>query len=191
MKLFRVASGAAFAALIAGPALAAVTVIGDSSAQQCSDAAFHDRADQASLEICNQAISNSMMGRRDLSGTYINRGVIYMNRSDFNDAREDFNHAIQVDPDIGEAWVNRGAIDILDKRFKDGISDIDKGLSLGTMEPAKAYYNRGVAYESIDDEKSAYLDYQQALTLEPNWDLPKQELLRFTVTRKDPSAPAQ
>ena len=191
MKHFRVASGAALAALIAGPALAAVTVIGDSSAQQCSDAAFHDRADQSSLQICNQAIGNSMMGRRDLSGTYINRGVIYMNRSDFNDARDDFNRAIQLDPDIGEAWVNRGAIDILDKRFKDGIADIDKGLSLGTMEPAKAYYNRGVAYESIDDEKSAYLDYQQALTLEPNWDLPKQELLRFTVTRKDPNAPAQ
>jgi len=191
MTFVRSACGAALAALVAGPAIAAVTVIGDSSAQQCSEAAFHDRTDQASLEICNQAISNSTMGRRDLSGTYINRGVIYMNRSDFNDAREDFNRAIQVDPDIGEAWVNRGAIDILDKRFKDGISDIDKGLSLGTQEPAKAYYNRGVAYESIDDEKSAYLDYQQALTLEPNWDLPKQELLRFTVTRKDPSAPAQ
>jgi tetratricopeptide (TPR) repeat protein len=191
MKLFRTASGAALAAFIAGPALASVTVIGDSSAEQCSDAAYHDRADEASVQVCNQAISNSMLGRRDLSGTYINRGVIYMNRGDFNDAREDFNRAIQVDPDIGEAWVNRGAIDILDKRFKDGISDIDKGLSLGTQEPAKAYYNRGVAYESIDDEKSAYLDYQQALTLEPNWDLPKQELLRFTVTRKDPNAPAQ
>jgi tetratricopeptide (TPR) repeat protein len=191
MKLFRVATGAALAAFFAGPALAAVTVIGDSSAQQCSDAAYHDRADEASIEICNQAIENSMLGRRDLSGTYINRGVIYMNRGDFNGARDDFNRAIQVDPDIGEAWVNRGAIDILDKRFKDGISDIDKGLSLGTQEPAKAYYNRGVAYESIDDEKSAYLDYQQALTLEPNWDLPKQELLRFTVTRKDPNAPAQ
>lgn len=191
MMFFRLAGGAALAALIAGPAFAAVTVIGDSSAQQCSEAAFHDHADEASIQICNQAIGDSMLGQRDLSGTYINRGVIYMNRGDFNDARQDFDRAIQVDPNIGEAWVNRGAIDILDKRFKDGISDIDKGLSLGTMEPAKAYYNRGVAYESIDDEKSAYLDYQQALTLDPNWDLPKQELLRFTVTRKDPNAPAQ
>ena len=41
-----------------------------------------------------------------------------------------------------------------------------------------------MAYEGIDDEKSAYLDYQQALVLKPGWDLPKQELLRFTVTRR-------
>ena len=186
MKLLSIATGAA---LLAGPACAAVTVIGDTSAQQCSQAAYHDRADDASLDLCTQAIGNGMLDKRDLSGTYINRGVIYMDRSDFNDARHDFNRAIEIDPEIGEAWVNRGAIDILDKRYKDGISDIDRGLGLGIQEPAKAYYNRGVAYEGIDDEKSAYLDYQQALALKPEWDLPKQELLRFTVTRKDPTAP--
>ena len=85
--------------------------------------------------------------------------------------------------------MDRGAVNIVDKKYQDGISDIDKGLSLGTEEPAKACYNRGVAYEGIDDEKSAYLDYQQALTLKPDWTLPKQELLRFTVTRRDSGTP--
>ena len=185
MKL-QIAAAAGLAALgLAGPAVAAVTVIGDSSAYDCSQAAFKERIDDTALSLCNQAISTGFLDRRDLAGTYINRGVILMGRNNYPGARSDFDRAIQIDSAIGEAWVNRGAVNIIDRRYQDGISDIDKGLDLGTQEPAKAYYNRAVAYEAIDDEKSAYLDYQQALVLDPNWDLPKRELLRFTVTRRD------
>ena len=53
---------------------------------------------------------------------------------------------------------------------------------------AKAYFNRAVAYEGVDDEKSAYLDYQQALALKPDWEAPKHELQRFTVTRRQRSS---
>jgi tetratricopeptide (TPR) repeat protein len=184
MKLQIILGAAALSFACAGVASAAVTVMGNSSAQECSQAAFHEQADQTSMDACTQAISDGMLDRRDLAGTYINRGVMWMVRRNYAFARNDFQHAIDVDPALGEAWVNRGAVAIIDRRFQDGIDDISKGLTLGTEEPAKAYYNRAVAYEGIDDEKSAYLDYQQALVLKPGWDLPKQELLRFTVTRR-------
>jgi tetratricopeptide (TPR) repeat protein len=184
MKLSILVGAAALALGVAGSAGAAVTVIGDTSAQQCSEAAFREQADEASIRLCTDALAGGMLDRRDLAGTYINRGVMWMVRRNYASARADFQQAIDVDPALGEAWVNRGAIAIIDHRFKDGIDDISKGLTLGTEEPAKAYYNRAVAYEGIDDEKSAYLDYQQALVLKPGWDLPKQELLRFTVTRR-------
>jgi tetratricopeptide (TPR) repeat protein len=176
--------GVALALAAAGPAAAAVTVLGDNNATLCSRAAFAERADMESLQLCTTAVAEGMLDRRDLAGTYINRGVLYMVRLDYKNARSDFEQAIVIDPTLGEAWVNRGAINIIDRRYKDGISDISKGLDLGTNEPAKAYYNRGVAYEGIDDEASAYQDYEEALVLQPGWDLPKQELLRFTVTRK-------
>ena len=188
MKLSALVCTTAFLGFLAGPALAAVTVMGDDSATRCSEAAYHDDAGNDSIALCTKAIEDGGLNRRDLAGTYINRGVMHMDRGDYAGARSDFDESIQIDPSIGEAWVNRGAVNIIDKRYKDGIADIDKGLGLGTQEPAKAYYNRGVAYEQMDDEKSAYLDYEQALTLEPKWDLPKQELLRFTVTRRDPGA---
>jgi len=190
MKLRLLIAAGLVAAGAAGSAAAAVTVLGDSSAYDCSQAAYHERTDDAAMQVCNQAIGNGFLDRRDLAGTYINRGVIEMGRNDYTDARSDFDKAITTDGNIGEAWVNRGAVNILDKRYQDGIADINKGLNLGTQEPAKAYYNRAVAYEGIDDEKSAYLDYQQALALAPTWDLPKQELLRFTVTRREvPASP--
>lgn len=184
MKMHLLVGAAALWLGLAGAAGAAVTVMGDTNAQECSNAAFHETASEDAVRLCTSALNEGVLGRRDLAGTYVNRGVIYMVRGNFSGARNDFERAIVVDPSLGEGWVNRGAVNILDKRFQDGISDISKGLTLGTEEPAKAYYNRAVAYEGLDDEKSAYLDYQQALVLEPGWDLPKQELLRFTVTRK-------
>ena len=61
---------------------------------------------------------------------------------------------------------------------------MNAALRLGVREPEKAYFNRALAYEGLDDEKSAYLDFQQALTLKPGWALPEHELLRFTVSRR-------
>jgi tetratricopeptide (TPR) repeat protein len=184
MKLHSIIGAVALSIGAAGSAGAAVTVMGDTSAGLCSEAAFREQADANSMASCTAALTDDMLSRRDLAGTYINRGVMWMVRRDYAAARADFQRAIDIDPALGEAWVNRGAVAILDKQFQTGIDDISKGLTLGTEEPAKAYYNRAVAYEGIDDEKSAYLDYQQALVLQPGWDLPKQELLRFTVTRR-------
>ena len=81
-------------------------------------------------------------------------------------------------------WINRGAMFLSQRRYKEALVDIDKAISLGLKEPAKAYYNRAIAYEGLDDVTSAYQDYQQALVLKPGWDLPQHELLRFTVTRR-------
>ena len=70
-------------------------------------------------------------------------------------------------------------------RFADGLADLNKGIGLGVEEPAKAYYNRALAYEGLDDVKSAYFDYQKAVELSPGWDAPKQELTRFHVARRE------
>jgi len=167
-----------------GAACASVAVIADTSAASCSRAALEKRADDASLQSCNEAIDQGALNRADLTRTYVNRGAVLMNRHDYDAARADLERAIQLDPSVGDAWMDRGAIEIIERRYADGIADTTKGLALGVSEPAKAYFNRAVAYEGIDDEKSAYLDYQQALVLKPDWEAPKHELLRFTVTRR-------
>jgi len=168
----------------AGAAGAAVAVVADTSAAECSRAALEKRADDASLGFCNEAIDQGALSKDDLTRTYVNRGAVLMNRRDYDAARADLERAIQLDPSVGDAWMDRGAIEIIEHRYADGIADTTKGLALGVSEPAKAYFNRAVAYEGIDDEKSAYLDYQQALVLKPDWEAPKHELLRFSVTRR-------
>ncbi len=171
-------------ALAAGPASAAISVLGGGEAQDCYLAAKAGKSDNASLAACNFALDTEMLEPRDRGGTLINRGVMKLLRGEFDAARVDLDAGIALIPEVGEGWVNRGAMYLGKRRYKEALGDIDKALTLGVKEPAKAYYNRAIAYEGLDDETSAYLDYQQALVLQPGWELPQHELLRFSVTRR-------
>lgn len=168
----------------AGPASAAISVLGGGQAEACFLAAKAGKADSAALAACDQALDTEMMLPRDRGGTLVNRGVMKLIRGEYDAARADFDAGIAMIPDVGEGWVNRGAMFIGQRRYKEALSDINKAIGLGLREPAKAYYNRAIAYEGLDDEQSAYLDYEQALVLQPGWDMPQRELQRFTVTRR-------
>lgn len=174
-------SAALAAFCIAGQAQAATTVLGNGLANICSAAAKSGDDDLDSLKTCTLAIENESMSPYDRAGTYVNRGVIRMRRKDYDDARRDFDFAIRIEPEMGEAYVNRGGALVGEKRYVDALLDIDHGLSLGSEEPEKAYYNRGLANEGLDDIKAAYFDYMRAVELAPEWDIPKRELTRFTV----------
>lgn len=177
-------AAAAVLGLGAGSANAAISVLGGGQAQECFQAAKADKSDNASLDTCNLALDTEMLSPQDRGGTLINRGVMRLRRGEYEAAHADFNAGIGLIPDVGEGWINRGAMFIGERRYKEALADIDKALALGLHEPAKAYYNRAIAYEGLDDETQAYLDYQQALVLNPGWELPQHELLRFTVTRR-------
>ena len=125
-----------------GPACAAVAVIADTSAANCSRSALEKRADDASLQFCNQAIDQGFLNRDDLTRTYVNRGAVLMNRHDYGAARADLERAIQLDPSVGDAWMDRGAIEIIEHRYADGIADTTKGLALGVSEPARGRVER-------------------------------------------------
>ncbi len=186
MRLFPIAltlAGLLGAAAVA-PARAAVTVIGGGYAEECSKATLAGRSDLGVLELCDHSLQFDELTAHDRAGTLINRGIIKLRRHEMRDAKADFDDAIAIAPRIGEAWVNRGALLVDQKKYQLGLADIDKGIQLGCSEPEKAYFNRALAYEGLDDEKSAYLDYEQALTLKPGWEAPAHELLRFTVTRQ-------
>jgi tetratricopeptide (TPR) repeat protein len=170
--------------LAAGPAGATVTVIGSTFATDCWRAADTGRTDDDALEVCDIALQQGGLDPRDEAGTRINRGVIELGRHDYDHARADFDHAIASLPKQGEGWANRGAVDVAQSRYQDAVADIDKALALGVDQPAKSWFNRAIADEAMDDEKSAYIDYSKAATLAPKWDLPRQELLRFTVTQR-------
>ena len=178
----------AAACLMAPPAKAAFTVFGNGLAQLCSETAKNLEHGTAppprAIEDCTTAIEYENLPRRDLAGTYINRGIIYMSRVRYAEAKRDFDSALAIAPTIGEAYVNRGAALVGLRAFKEAIDDIDRGLALNPDEPEKAYFNRGLANEGLDNIPSAYRDYAHAAALKPGWELPLNELSRFTVTNK-------
>lgn len=176
------ATAMAFAAT--GAAQAATTVIGASQATECAQAAHAGRSDHNAVALCEGALTDEMLTVRDRAKTLINHGVMMMRQLNWTHALSDLDASIALQADIGEAYVNRGAVMIGMHRYQEGLDQIDHGLVLGIEDPAKAYYNRGLAHEGLENARDAYLDYQQAVTLAPRWDLPQQQLLRFTVTRR-------
>ena len=175
---------AAVALVAATGAKASVTVIGGGQAEACSKAALTGKSDSRSEKLCTDALETELLSPRDRAGTFINRGVLKLRRGAFELATKDFNAALSLKPDMGEAYVNRGAASIGEHRYAESLPDLNKAISLGVEEPAKVYYNRALAYEGLDDVKSAYFDYQKAVELSPNWEAPKAELLRFHVSTK-------
>ena len=176
--------GAAVLALAGQAQGGAVTVIGGGMARDCSHAALAGLADRKSEEVCDLALETELMSPRDRAGTYVNRGIIKLRRTEWTAAKFDFDRAVGLKPDLGEIYVNRGAAMIGMRRYQEGLSDLNKSLELGVEEAEKAYYNRALAYEGLDALKAAYFDYQKALELKPEWEAPKRELARFTVQRR-------
>ena len=179
--------GAALTATLAfsNAANAAVTVIGGGLAEACSNAAITGKSDRKFETLCTKALDEEALTTRDRAGTYVNRGVMKLRRASYDAAVLDFNQAVRLKPDMGEGYVNRGAAAIGMHRYPESLVDLNKGIELGVDEPAKAYYNRALAYEGLEDAKSAYFDYQKAIELSPDWAAPKEQLVRFKVSRKE------
>jgi tetratricopeptide (TPR) repeat protein len=170
-KIIAAAVAAASVLAVAAPGSASVIVLGKSMATGCSKAALAGAQDRKALDTCNRALAEEAL----------NRGVIYMRRGDLRSAMADFQDAVEQDPQLGEAWVNRGSVHIVEGRFQEGLNDTEHGLKLGLAEPERGYFNRGMAREWLEDEKGAYLDYRKAAELAPKWKLPREQLARFTV----------
>jgi tetratricopeptide (TPR) repeat protein len=154
-------------------------------ANECSTLAKRGMGDpREALSVCTIAIEHDNLTGRDLAGTYVNRGVLRLRGHDWFGARQDFDTAASIAPGMGEALINRGASFIAQKRWAEGVADIDHGLALNPEEPEKAYYNRAIAKEHLDDMKGAYFDYLKAAELAPAWAAPQAELKRFTVAAK-------
>ena len=167
----------------AGAASGSTLVIGAGAAQECSDAAVKGLSDNRSVLACTTALEIETLNFRDRARTYVNRGVLQMRQHQFAAARADFDEASNIDPSLGEAYVNRGATFVGEERYREGVEQIDKGLALGVKDPEKAFFNRGLANEGLGDLNAAYRDYNRASELAPDWLAPKTELARFTVKR--------
>jgi tetratricopeptide (TPR) repeat protein len=179
----------ALVAILGGSLLAtgahaqAVTVLGGGAARECSNAALAGESDLRFQETCTIALTSEAHDRLDRAGTFINRGVMKLRRKQFAEAKMDFDSAIEAAPELGDAYVNRGAALLGARRTAESLADFNRALQLGVQEPEKAFYNRALAHEHLGDRAAAFEDYQRAITLRPEWELPRREIARFEAKR--------
>ena len=173
------AVGAALALSTWTAAHAFETVMGG-LAGACSAAAKQAIHDEHAVETCSMALDEPL-DPHDRAGTHVNRGAMELLNRDMEQARADFDEALRIKPDMGEAHIGRGVYLIGMERWPEAEAEVSQGLDLGSEEPEKGYYFRGLARWGQENFKGAYFDFRKASELKPDWSLPKQQLLNFKV----------
>jgi tetratricopeptide (TPR) repeat protein len=183
--------GAAFlAAAIPGAAQAQTIVsMGKGLAHDCFVYAKAGVDPYDGVEICNQSLTNEALTVKDRAATYDNRGVMLDQLGRLEKAADDFQHAMALDPGLGDPHINLGSVMIKQKRYDEALESINKGIELGVSFPHIGYYDRAVAYQLLGRFKEAYFDYKKVLELEPNFTQASERLKDFVVTRVPAKAP--
>lgn len=187
-KIVSLSAGAALVGLLSvAPASAqeAITVLGQSLLEQCGNAAANaqrlGKADFPDLQLCTDAIARSWSTEGEIATAYRNRGAMQLARGETERAIADYTQAIKADPFYAAAYNDRGVAYSLLHRSADATRDYTRALALRPDNSDQILFNRALAYEDQGDLKNAYQDYRQAADLNPGWELPVQQLARFTV----------
>ncbi len=104
----------------------------------------------------------------DPSAIYFYRGNAYYYKGEYDRAIADCNQALQLNPNLAEAYHNRGVAYGTKGEYDREIADYNQALQLNP-NLAEVYYNRGIAYRAKGEYDRAIADYNQALQLNPNY----------------------
>jgi tetratricopeptide (TPR) repeat protein len=127
------------------------------------------------LRICNELIEEdkktlaenieeNLPENVSLKKVYYYKGVANFNLEKYEDAITDFNHIIERDQSISDAFAMRGAVKISLNDFNGALIDLNKAIELDNSD-GYMYFYRGLAQNKLEDTNSACIDLKKALEL--------------------------
>jgi tetratricopeptide (TPR) repeat protein len=112
------------------------------------------------------------------------RGDANKNQGNWDQAIDDYNEAIKIDPNSELAYNNRGLANYYKGSYDRAIADFNEALRLKS-DYAEAYNNRGRAYYAKNDYDKAFADYTQAITLNSQFPFAYNNRAYVYLARKD------
>jgi tetratricopeptide (TPR) repeat protein/predicted Ser/Thr protein kinase len=94
------------------------------------------------------------------------RGVAHFENRHYEDAIEDFDEAIRLQPDLASAYFNRGSARGSLGDVRGAIADFGHAIRLGP-DRADAYLSRAHTWEALEEWRAAVDDYTEVLRLRP------------------------
>jgi tetratricopeptide (TPR) repeat protein/S1-C subfamily serine protease len=114
------------------------------------------------IKACNRAIKINPQPLQ-----YILRGEIHRNMGDTQEAIEDLNTALNLQPDNPFAYRQQGIAMSQEGNYQGALATLNKAISL-QPDNAYAYVDRGVIYAQMGNELAFLEDFNKALNLEPD-----------------------
>ena len=127
------------------------------------------RAMQRSVEAVTQQAAAPVPNeevRSDNAGTFLDRGILYARRADYERAKADFSEAVQLNPSLAAAYINRGLVHYHERSYREALADFTQTIALDPGYAA-AYNSRGNAYRDMENFDAAITDYNYAIALSP------------------------
>jgi len=167
-------------------AQAAESVLGSGVARVCYLHTERNLNARDGVRICTDALEHGILSATDRTSTLINRAIERARAADTDGAMADYDAAITIGANPGVAYLNRSATLIALHRNADALADADRAVALNVPRLEIAYYNRGLANESLGNIEAAYHDFQDALKIAPDFAAASEQLARFRLVRTDP-----
>jgi Flp pilus assembly protein TadD len=100
------------------------------------------------------------------SDAFLLRAICYSASGNLKLAGEDYNKAIELNPDTARYYYNRGVYFDYQGKTSKALKDYNKAIELDPKE-SSFYYNRAIIYDTQKDYNKSIQDYTNAINLDP------------------------
>lgn len=125
-------------------------------------------ANEGEYEEAIDILTNIIADDIESAEIYELRGYIYDELEKYKQAVEDYNRAIDLNPEFHRAYHNRGTTRLNLDEYQQAIEDYTQAINLDP-ESAESYYGRGNTYRKLEEYERAVEDYTQAIDLDPEY----------------------
>jgi tetratricopeptide (TPR) repeat protein len=163
-------------------AQAITTLSSGGDARSCSlsaEMSLRLRTSRSDLDACDRALELMNLSRKDRAATFVNRGILNTAIGRYQEALNDYNEALEIDPELPQAFNGKGNLYYFADRYDDAIDAYERALALQLPQPQVAHYNLGLVYEKLGDPEAALRSYNAAVEAAPDWALARERLDRL------------
>lgn len=119
------------------------------------------------IAACNEVIHANVLSSRTRARIIASRGNAYFASADLGNALDDYNKAVELNPELPAALVNRGVTLLRLGKCEQAMTDFTAAQSIDAHS-WQALYGRGVCKAKAGDQSGAQSDLAAAAAINPN-----------------------
>lgn len=129
---------------------------------------YHNQGDfLKSIDQYSKGISIEIIDSVSASYCYCNRARVYVELNEYNEALDDFSHAIQLNPTDAELLYQRGLFYLKStQEYEKALNDFSNAIDLDNSNKDYIYLRGLLLFDYLNQDKKAIEDFQKVLWLD-------------------------